>query len=292
MANSIAKHIDGYDIAQEIRLERTLHKGSFLIVEGSTDMKRFGPFLHESCDLVNAYGKANAILATELLSDEGFLGILAVVDADFDRIFDTLYEHENIIYSEHHDLDLDWAISNALSKYLGEVADPTKLATYGSITDLSCVLLSGLKPVSLLKYLNMQNSYNLKLREVRFDILASGLEVDFDSYFTAVADAQSASRVPNSSIKTNVYNLLERQFDLHQITSGHDFCCLLGLGLRDHLGDRRAVHSWASEIEMGLRLAFSDGDFTASSLFPLIIAWEEENSPYVIVADRLRPVWV
>jgi hypothetical protein len=35
---SIAKHMDEHDIAQEVRLERKLHKGSFLLVEGTTDI--------------------------------------------------------------------------------------------------------------------------------------------------------------------------------------------------------------------------------------------------------------
>jgi hypothetical protein len=43
---SIQRHMDEYDIAQEVRLERKVHKGSFLLVEGITDIKRFGPWRH------------------------------------------------------------------------------------------------------------------------------------------------------------------------------------------------------------------------------------------------------
>ena len=51
---SIAKHMDEYDIAQEVRLERKLHKGSFLLVEGTTDIKRFRVFIDDDgCSLVN-----------------------------------------------------------------------------------------------------------------------------------------------------------------------------------------------------------------------------------------------
>lgn len=66
---SIARHMDEYDIAQEIRLERKVHKGSFLLLEGDTDIKRFSRFIDEAkCSIVNCYGRRRAIAATEMLS--------------------------------------------------------------------------------------------------------------------------------------------------------------------------------------------------------------------------------
>ena len=43
----IARHMDEYDIAEEVRLERKVHRGSFLLVEGITYIRRFGPFIDE-----------------------------------------------------------------------------------------------------------------------------------------------------------------------------------------------------------------------------------------------------
>jgi Protein of unknown function (DUF4435) len=107
---SIARHMDEHDIAQEVRLERKLHKGSFLLVEGTTDIKRFGAFIDDDeCSLVNCYGRKNAVEAIKLLYEDGFAGALGVVDADFGRLDDSLEEHEGLVYSEAHDFDLDWA---------------------------------------------------------------------------------------------------------------------------------------------------------------------------------------
>jgi len=71
---SIAKHMDEYDIAQEIRVERMVHKGSFLLLEGDTDIKRFSQFTDEGkCSIVHCYGRRKAIAATKGLSPDNYI---------------------------------------------------------------------------------------------------------------------------------------------------------------------------------------------------------------------------
>jgi hypothetical protein len=95
---SIGKHMDEHDIAQEVRFERKVHKGSFLLLEGSTDIKRFEPLIDgQKCSVVNCYGRKNAIEAIKLLYDDGFPGALGVVDADFDRITGEIDLHEGSV---------------------------------------------------------------------------------------------------------------------------------------------------------------------------------------------------
>ncbi|ESZ11563.1 DUF4435 domain-containing protein [Mesorhizobium sp. L48C026A00] len=104
---SIARHMDAYDIAQEVKFERLAHKGSFLIVEGDTDIKRFSKYVDEQeCSLVNSYGRRKAIRAIQLLQKWKVAGVVAVLDADFDRINGTELTHPDIAYSSNHDLRL------------------------------------------------------------------------------------------------------------------------------------------------------------------------------------------
>ena len=120
---SISRHIDEYDIAEEVRLERCVHKGSFLLVEGDTDIKRFGKFIDsERCSFVNCHGKQKLIGAIKIIYDRGFSGVLGLADADFDRINNCLCEHEGVIYSSTHDFDLDWAAPAAIKTYLTAVS--------------------------------------------------------------------------------------------------------------------------------------------------------------------------
>ena len=68
-----------------------------------------------------------------MLYDEGFPGALAVVDADFDRVTNSLLSHEGLIFSALHDLDLDWATPYVVERYLSEVGDKEKCDRYGSV---------------------------------------------------------------------------------------------------------------------------------------------------------------
>ncbi|WP_210168074.1 hypothetical protein, partial [Rhizobium ecuadorense] len=70
-----------------------------------------------ACIQVNAWGKENAVTAMEILKERSPAGLLAVVDADFDRIQGKLANDARVIYSESHDFDLDWMFEDLLANY-------------------------------------------------------------------------------------------------------------------------------------------------------------------------------
>ena len=116
---SIARELDAHDIAQEVRQERQVHKGSCLLVEGDKDIKRFAKFVDEDvCSIQNCFDRENLLGAIEILAEEGFQGILGLANAEFDRIDGRLPASEAIIFSETHDFDLDIAESDVLRRYL------------------------------------------------------------------------------------------------------------------------------------------------------------------------------
>jgi Protein of unknown function (DUF4435) len=157
---TITRYMDGHDVAQEIRMERQVRKRyAFLLLEGDTDIKRFDRHVDtDKCSVVNCYGKKHAVEAIGLLYDEGFLGALAIVDADFDRITSGLKEHEGIIYSEGHDLDIDWTTPSVIGRYLFEVGNKEKLTKYGSPSDIIDKILFGLKPISIAKLMKEEGN--------------------------------------------------------------------------------------------------------------------------------------
>ncbi len=74
----------------------------------------------------------------------------------------------------------------------------------------------------------------------------------------------------------------EKSHDVYQLVRGHDVAAALGIALRKVLGDRRDVHTWASEIEAGLRLAFDWSAMASTGLYQCLHAWEVANEPYRI----------
>ncbi len=99
-------NIDGFYIAAQIRLIRQVRKGTVLILEGDSDGKVFDRFIDTtSCDIEVAFGKKNVLDALDLLEDEGFPGVVALVDSDFDRILELKSTLVNLCVTDQHDLD-------------------------------------------------------------------------------------------------------------------------------------------------------------------------------------------
>ena len=285
---SIARHMDEYDIAQEVRLERKVHKGAFLLLEGSTDIKRLSRFVDDAkCSTVNCYGRLKATKAIELLYDEGFPGVLGLVDADFDRIDGTPPEHEGLIYSVAHDFDMDWITEDIIRKYLDEVGDRQKCESHGSAQAIIDKILLSLKPISVARYFNHTKHISYKLSDIDITKCLSGFSVNIDEYVDLIFENRNASDEMKSAIRGQITGGIKQTYDLRQLTNGHDFICALGVCLRTELGSRRDVHTWSREVEMHIRLLYSDTEFRSSNLYNEICAWTTDNPKYTILYARL-----
>src|SRR4051812_13829970 len=96
--------IDGHYMAAQIRLMRQVWKGTILLVEGPTDAKVFDRFVDSTaCRVEVGFGKANVRDAIDLLEDEGFRGVVGVIDADFDHLMGVDYRLENLCVTDVHD---------------------------------------------------------------------------------------------------------------------------------------------------------------------------------------------
>jgi hypothetical protein len=285
---SIARELDAHDIAQELRQERQVHKGSFLLLEGDRDIKRFTKFVDENaCSIQNCFGRENLLGAIEILIDEGFPGVLALADADFDRIDGCLPCNEAIIFSESHDFGLDIASSDVLRRYLAEVGHQDKCDEHGGHEGVRTRLFDACKPLSVFRYLSHRQSLGYQLDQIRHYEISADWTVDLDLLVEQVSSGPFAAENKKQATKRLLRDHVAQEFDLLQITSGHDFLAMLGLALQGKLGDRRADQAWASEVEVHFRLAFSEEDFVRTPLFFAILNWQAENEPYVVLKASL-----
>jgi hypothetical protein len=221
--------MDEYDIAEEIRLERKVHRGSFLLLEGITDIKRFVPFIDEKeCSLVNCYGRRKAIEAIKILYEEGFPGALGAIDADFDRIDGGLELHEGLVYSESHDFDLDWAQPTVVGKYLNQVADSERRKIHGSPDEISLKIITALKPVSVARLLNHRRRIGFKLSHIDVSACFVNFGVSLDRYLDLVFEGCVVSEQGRKELKEQISRATNQDYDLHQLTNGHDFHSALG----------------------------------------------------------------
>jgi hypothetical protein len=283
--------MDEFDIAQEIRIERQVHKGSFLLLEGDNDLRRFSKFTDAvKCSTVNCFGRSNLIGAVQLLYEDGFLGALGLADADFDRLTNTLLVHEGIIFSESHDFDLDCACEAALQRYLEETGDATKCDGAGGPVGVAKWVIGSLRPLSILRFVNVKEDLGYKLDDINHVRICvpQGDVIDIDLMIEHVSEGRFSAADAKNKLREKVVAYMRRDFDLQQLTNGHDFFAILGIALRNRLGGRLPPQTFGSEVEMHFRLGYSHEEFGQTQVFRAICDWEDENQPYVILKPNLR----
>jgi hypothetical protein len=286
MSKKMIANVDGFYIAAEIRLTRQVHKGSILIVEGQTDEKVLGRFIDlKKCQIQIAFGKKNALEALDYLEDEGFPGIVTLVDADFDRVLGIKYSQENLILTDAHDLDLTIFLSEAFKTYLEEYGN-SDLINKNFKNDHSLIrkaIIEATLPLAYCRLTAQKNNLRLKFKELDHDtfVQKNTLLINESKMLSDIISASKTS-ISQNSLKAYLMHEQSTQADTSQITNGHDVAAFFGIALRALIGTRRDVHTWASEIEAGLRIAFDHSALTATNFFKELLSWESKNSPYKI----------
>lgn len=254
------RQIDGAYIAAQVRLVRQLHRGSILILEGERDAAVFEELVgKDCCDIEIGFGKANVVDALDRLEDEGFPGVVGIIDADFHRLIAKQYHLENLLLTDKHDLDLTIFASKAFDKYIREHADK-RLCEEVFSADLVAVrdrVLKAALPLSCCRLVSEFRRLRLNFNDLRLDELVSedDLSIDCDELISRVLQ-RSSGRCTEANLKAYVQRELLKQHDAYQLTNGHDAAAILGIALRKLIGHRRVPQTWGSEIEAGLRLAF------------------------------------
>lgn len=285
---SILSHMDERDIAQEVVMERMVHKGSFLLLEGKTDFKRFRPFLDgNACSMVSCNSVRKAIGALKILIQRGIKGVISIIDADFSRILGRDLTTPNTIVSKHHDLDLDWIDTGSMFRYLDEVADASKLTSLGGAAVIMEEIHRTLRPVSAARLLNRKRVFRFKTSGIDVAKFYSHGKDICSEYVLALIASGYADISQKDWIEMEIRAEMKRPKDDWQMTNGHDFCAALGAMLRSDIGTRKVPQSWASEVESHIRLTFDSNDFRSLALFQGILAWEAANSGYVVLDSSL-----
>jgi hypothetical protein len=123
-------------VANQIRLRRSIHQGTFLLVEGGSDKVFYERFTDRSvCELVTVSGKPSSklrVIAVLKILEEGtgFKGVLAIVDADFDRLTALPCYSSNLLYTDTHDLETMLINSPAFDKVLSEFSSREKVLQF------------------------------------------------------------------------------------------------------------------------------------------------------------------
>lgn len=279
--------ITGYSIANDIRMTRSQYAGCFLVVEGeTTDLRVYVRFIDlDSCQIVPAHGKEDALEVLEILEDEGFEGVLAIVDADFWRLEGQQPASPNLFITDAHDLEAMILKSPALEKLLTEFASTGKLKSFTEdrAKKLREVLLELGCPLGYLRWVSKQQGLSLVFEDLTFTrfIDRRTLILDISEMSRVVKNKSSRPDLSEEHLENSIREMEDiNGHDPWDICCGHDLVCILSLGLRSALGSNQARDVEPELLQKFLRIAYEAAFFFETQLFHSLTGWESTNQPF------------
>jgi hypothetical protein len=272
-------------IANQIRMRRSSHKGSFLIVEGRNDKLVYERFIDRTnCEFSIASGKENAVAAIRILEQDNFAGVLAIVDADFCRLEGTLPSSSNLLLTDEHDLEMMLLKSLALEKVISERGSEDKINKFGQ--NIRLTLLESGKRIGYLRWVSLKDNLFLKFEELSFSkfIDKATLVIDTGKLIKAVKDHSQKLALREQDIQKSIETLEKTARDPWQLCCGHDIICILSIGLSKVWGSWKTNEIRPDILERELRLAYEDSYFRSTQLYQLIQQWEINNKPYQVLS--------
>ena len=281
------KYLNPNSIANEIRMTRSQHKGSFLLVEGSTDALLFERLTNkENCRVMFSNGKDNALKIMEILENGNFKGTLAIVDADFWVVENVKVTNPNVLITDAHDIETMLIFSNALDKVLAEFGSPSKLGNLGK--PLRDILVELALPIGFLRLISTPTRKNLQLnfKKMRYGnfIDFKKMKVDMEKMISEVKVTSSNSTNDVKKLKIEIENCMKTtKNSIKYICSGDDLVEILTSILVKAVGNYRSNNIDSHSLRAILRLAYDYDCFSMTDLCASVMKWELANSPFEIL---------
>ena len=263
-------------------MNRTLHGGSFLIVEGKDDIRFWRARCHATCELIDGEGKFNVIGSIQQIATTDIAGTLGIVDSDYDHLRAAYVKSDNLLYTDAHDMECLLCRSSALDRVLAEHGDRAKIRRFenaGGI-DVRAALLERTLVFGRLRFaaLLARPAITLKVKIQKF---VNEITWTVDEG-TLIRQAVPDSPADAGAIAGHLGRLPEA--DPWHVAQGKDMVEILRLGLRHALGNLPSRVT-AEDIAGQLRIGMSREDLRSTGLGTDLGAWESANRPYVVLAD-------
>ena len=277
-------------IANRIRLLRSQHRGTFLVVEGRDDRLTCEKFAASNdCKIIVAENKQNVCEVVEILECCRFPGILGLVDADFDRIEGRLHRSPNIISPEGHDLESMLVKSAAFDALMIEFGSSEKLARLG--TDVRHIVLRAAYKIGCLRLLSYRAGLALRFHGLRYGRVIDQNTLDVDESRLAAAVFHLSQRPTEflSNVVSQLRQLLREECDPWEVCTGEDLLGVMSVGFRKILGTNNAGDVSIDRLRLYLRLAFGVRDIEDSHLWRHVTEWERRNEGFRVFGKSSAP---
>lgn len=276
-------------VANQIRFRRSTYQGTFLLVEGNSDKIFYERFVDKStCELVSTSGKPSskfrAISILKILEEKSsFKGVLAIVDADFDRLSIPVDQNSNLLYTDAHDLEAMLINSPAFDKVVAEFGSKEKILQFNQ--DIRTAILESSVSLGYLLWISQCDELNLTFEGIRFSkfIDEKTLNIDELKLIQEVKNKSQAFSFKDGDLQQRLIEQKSDEHDPWQVCCGHGLVEILSLGLRKAIGSNKATDVDPINLERNLRLAYEEIYFQDTQLYSLIRTWESNNQPFRVL---------
>lgn len=269
-------------IANEVSMLRAAMRGPIVLVEGDSDTRLYREFLLPSpyVRVTHCDGKPILLDAMEMIAGRNIRGVVAICDADFDRVIGRTVPY-NILQADSHDAEMMIARSAGLKRAFEEIYEISFEAhEFQTIRDY---LLNISARIGSIRLWNTENASRLK-----FQGLNPGdfLDADEGFLYTDYVRRLLEESFSSSEDLGDILDLIRdyrSDVDSFELSCGHDFTALLDAdaaikGERSRYGPE--------VIEKMLRLGFSATNFSETQLARALGEWEK-TADVDLLADSI-----
>ena len=268
-------------VAAEVKMRRTLHAGSFVVLEGSDDLRFWVRRCHHDCRLIDGNGKQNVLVGLRRLDEIGFEGALGVVDSNHDYLAGIPLGSNNVVATDAHDLECMLCRSSALDSVLAEFGDQEKIGRFGRAhgAEVRTALLDRGLVFGRVRWAVRELQPSWRLPALRRFVDEKSWVVDEDGLIETTAGMNEAMSA--AVLRRRIADLPPA--DPWHVVRGHDLLEILRVGLRNVLGNLPATVG-VKEIARALRLAMPLADLQSTQLWHDMQRWERLNKPFLVLA--------
>lgn len=223
---------------------------------------------------------------------------IGIIDADFRRITGEEIGLDNVFMTDFHDTEIMQMSCPAVwENILLEYADSAKIDKAKQINpNLLEFLMQLIRPLSILRLLNEKQVLGLKFKsdngeQYKFidynDFIGKDLVLNEGDLLKTVENKSNKPRffTTNPDKKVAFEADLRENFDLKELSNGHDIINVLSIALEKAWGNRSSANKISGQdLESVLSAIYRCIDFTTTNLRAQIHNWQQQHSKTVLRA--------
>lgn len=256
---------------------------SILLLEGESDILTLSRCIdRESCKIVVANNKTEAVEAVEFSDTQGFDGVLAIVDADLIEIAEERSGSPNVFYTDLYDLDaMVFAAEGIVERCVESICDYSRVHGDGQGASLLAYMRSQVvemaSTVGWLRAYSMQGDHQIPLSNFPFEATfnSATYEIDVAILKRVLIGKAKGESIDGGLIDVWIAKMPTESVSKSRVAQGHDlFRCLAyvvrstwGVAVKADLWEKIARSHWGIDYLRLSALYREVGEWTARSGF-------------------------